>query len=302
MIEQLKGLLRKKVEHMPELPEVENVKNALCQQVKGRQIQGVEVKYEPMVKNMEVEEFKNKLTGQTIQEIKRRGKYLVFYLDDYVLLSHLRMEGKYFVVQPDFELNPHVHVVMTLDGGERLLYQDTRKFGTYHLYDRSINLEETPPFKVLGVEPFSSQFTPHYLKEKLKNKKKPIKSLLLDQSVVCGLGNIYVDEVLYRARLHPLTPSSDLEDRDLENVVKYTVQVLARAIELGGTTIRTFSSSHGVLGSFQNELLVHQRQGEACPTCQSEIEKIKVGGRGTYLCPNCQRLNIKENERGSSTD
>ena len=180
---------------MPELPEVENVKNALCQQVKGRQIQGVEVKYEPMVKNMEVEEFKNKLTGQTIQEIKRRGKYLVFYLDDYVLLSHLRMEGKYFVVQPDFELNPHVHVVMTLDGGERLLYQDTRKFGTYHLYDRSINLEETPPFKVLGVEPFSSQFTPHYLKEKLKNKKKPIKRLLLDQSVVCGLGNIYVDEV-----------------------------------------------------------------------------------------------------------
>ena len=108
--------------------------------------------------------------------------------------------------------------------------------------------------------------------------------------------------MLYRARLHPLTPSSDLEDRDLENVVKYTVQVLARAIELGGTTIRTFSSSHGVLGSFQNELLVHQRQGEACPTCQSEIEKIKVGGRGTYLCPNCQRLNIKENERGSSTD
>ena len=302
MIEQLKGLLRKKVEHMPELPEVENVKNALCQQVKGRQIQGVEVKYEPMVKNMEVEEFKNKLTGQTIQQIKRRGKYLVFYLDDYVLLSHLRMEGKYFVVQPDFELNPHVHVVMTLDGGKRLLYQDTRKFGTYHLYDRSINLEETPPFKVLGVEPFSSQFTPPYLKEKLKNKKKPIKSLLLDQSVVCGLGNIYVDEVLYRARLHPLTPSSDLGDRDLENVVKYTVQVLARAIELGGTTIRTFSSSHGVLGSFQNELLVHQRQGEACPTCQSEIEKIKVGGRGTYLCPNCQRFNIKENERGSSTD
>ncbi len=279
---------------MPELPEVENVKNALCQTVKGKKITAIEVRYEPMIKNMSSQEFKNKLTGQTIHEIKRRGKYLVFYFDDYVLLSHLRMEGKYFVVHPDFELNPHIHIVMALDDGNRLVYQDTRKFGTYHLYDKSVDLEETPPFKVLGVEPFSPEFTPHYLKEKIKNKKKPIKSLLLDQSVVCGLGNIYVDEVLYRARLHPLTSSADLGDSDIENVVKYTVEVLARAIELGGTTIRTFSSSHGVLGSFQNELLVHQKKGEACGTCQSEIEKIKVGGRGTYFCPTCQNLDTGE--------
>lgn len=279
---------------MPELPEVETVKEALNQTVKGQTIKEIELRYEPMVKNMSAAEFKEKLINQTIQAVSRRGKYLVFHFDDYQLLSHLRMEGKYFYVDSDFELNPHVHVIFTLENGKRLLYQDTRKFGTYHLYDKAIDLETTAPFQVLGLEPFATEFTPSYVKEKIQNKKKPIKSLLLDQTIVCGLGNIYVDEVLYRARLHPLTSSSELTDKDIENVVKYTVEVLARAIELGGTTIRTFRSSHGVSGTFQNELLVHQRKGENCYECHTPIEKIKVGGRGTYFCPTCQKLTAKE--------
>ena len=279
---------------MPELPEVETVKEALNQTVKGQTIKEIELRYEPMVKNMSADEFKEKLINQTIQEVSRRGKYLVFHFDDYQLLSHLRMEGKYFYVDSDFELNPHVHVIFTLENGKRLLYQDTRKFGTYHLYDKAFDLETTAPFQVLGLEPFATEFTPSYVKEKIQNKKKPIKSLLLDQTVVCGLGNIYVDEVLYRARLHPLTSSSELTDKDIANVVKYTVEVLARAIELGGTTIRTFRSSHGVSGTFQNELLVHQRKGENCYECHTPIEKIKVGGRGTYFCPTCQKLTAKE--------
>ena len=281
---------------MPELPEVETVKEALKQTAKGRQIKDIEIRYEPMIKNMTANEFKKSLMNQTIQDITRRGKYLVLHFDDYQLLSHLRMEGKYFYVEDDFELNPHVHVIFTLDNGSRLLYQDTRKFGTYHLYDKATDLETTAPFQVLGLEPFSKEFTPSYVKQKIQNKKKPIKSLLLDQTVVCGLGNIYVDEVLYRCRLHPLTPSSQLSDKEIENVVKYTQEVLARAIELGGTTIRTFSSSHGVSGTFQNELLVHQRKGEHCFECQTPIEKIKVGGRGTYFCPTCQKLTSKEME------
>ncbi len=279
---------------MPELPEVETVKEALNQTVKGQTIKEIELRYEPMIKNMSADEFKEKLINQTIQEVSRRGKYLVFHFDDYQLLSHLRMEGKYFYVDSNFELNSHVHVIFTLENGKRLLYQDTRKFGTYHLYDKAIDLETTAPFQVLGLEPFATEFTPSYVKEKIQNKKKPIKSLLLDQTVVCGLGNIYVDEVLYRARLHPLTSSSELTDKDIENVVKYTVEVLARAIEVGGTTIRTFSSSHGVSGTFQNELLVHQRKGENCYECHTPIEKIKVGGRGTYFCPTCQKLTAKE--------
>lgn len=279
---------------MPELPEVETVKEALNQTVKGQTIKEIELRYEPMIKNMSADEFKEKLINQTIQAVSRRGKYLVFHFDDYQLLSHLRMEGKYFYVDSNFELNSHVHVIFTLENGKRLLYQDTRKFGTYHLYDKAIDLETTAPFQVLGLEPFATEFTPSYVKEKIQNKKKPIKSLLLDQTVVCGLGNIYVDEVLYRARLHPLTSSSELTDKDIENVVKYTVEVLARAIELGGTTIRTFRSSHGVSGTFQNELLVHQRKGENCYECHTPIEKIKVGGRGTYFCPTCQKLTAKE--------
>lgn len=281
---------------MPELPEVETVKEALKQTVKGRQIKDIEIRYEPMIKNMTANEFKKALINQTIQDISRRGKYLVLHFDDYQLLSHLRMEGKYFYVEDHFELNPHVHVIFTLDNGSRLLYQDTRKFGTYHLYDKATDLETTAPFQVLGLEPFSKEFTSSYVKQKIQNKKKPIKSLLLDQTVVCGLGNIYVDEVLYRCRLHPLTPSSQLSDKEIENVVKYTQEVLARAIELGGTTIRTFSSSHGVSGTFQNELLVHQRKGEHCFECETPIEKIKVGGRGTYFCPTCQKLTSKEME------
>ena len=279
---------------MPELPEVETVKEALNQTVKGQTIKEIELRYEPMIKNMSADEFKEKLINQTIQAVSRRGKYLVFHFDDYELLYHLRMEGKYFYVDSNFELNSHVHVIFTLENGKRLLYQDTRKFGTYHLYDKAIDLETTAPFQVLGLEPFATEFTPSYVKEKIQNKKKPIKSLLLDQTVVCGLGNIYVDEVLYRARLHPLTSSSELTDKDIENVVKYTVEVLARAIELGGTTIRTFRSSHGVSGTFQNELLVHQRKGENCYECHTPIEKIKVGGRGTYFCPTCQKLTAKE--------
>ena len=273
---------------MPELPEVETVKNVLNSQIKGLRIKEIELRYEPMVKNMSADVFKEKLTNQVIEEISRRGKYLVFHFQDYQLLSHLRMEGKYFYEADDFELNKHIHAIFKLDNGRQLLYQDTRKFGTFHLYEKGQDLEETSAFKVLGVDPFSDEFTPAYVKGKIKGKKKPIKSLLLDQSVVCGLGNIYVDEVLFRAKIHPLTPSYELSDNEIENVVKYTVEVLAKAISLGGTTIRTFTSTHGVSGTFQEELLVHQRLGEVCKICETPIEKIKVGGRGTYFCPTCQ--------------
>ena len=275
---------------MPELPEVETVKKVLSDRIKGLTIKEIDLRYEPMVKNIDPILFKEKLLGQSIENITRRGKYLIFHFQDYYLLSHLRMEGKYFYEDEDFPLNKHIHAIFKLDNGRQLLYQDTRKFGTFHLYDKTQDLEQTSSFSVLGLEPFSNEFTPEYMKEKIKGKKKPIKSLLLDQSVVCGLGNIYVDEVLFRAKVHPLTPSYELSDKEIENVVKYTVEVLAKAIELGGTTIRTFTSTHGVSGTFQNELLVHQQLGQLCKTCQTPIEKIKVGGRGTYYCPTCQKL------------
>lgn len=273
---------------LPELPEVETVKEVLVQKIQGLTIKDVDLVYEPMVKNVHPQEFKEKLRSQKIQGITRRGKYLIIHLKDYYLLSHLRMEGKFFYEQADTNLIPHVHAIFEFDNEDQLWYQDVRKFGTFHLYDKVMDLEQTPPFKVLGLEPFDSEFTDIYLKQKLMNKKKPIKSLLLDQSVVCGLGNIYVDEVLFHAKVHPLTQSSKLTEKEIKDVVKYTVEVLKRAIFLKGTTIRTFSSQHGVSGTFQNELQIHQRKGEACYECQTIIEKIKVGGRGTYYCKRCQ--------------
>ena len=275
---------------MPELPEVETVKEVLKTKIKGLLIEDVELYYEKMIKNVSAEEFKDRVKGQRIQDILRRGKYLIFQLEDYNLLSHLRMEGKFSYEVSGSPKRSHVHAIFKFNNGNELWYEDVRKFGTFHLYEKKINLEETPPFKVLGVEPFSDEFTSNYMKAKLENKKKPIKSLLLDQSVVCGLGNIYVDEVLFRAKVHPLTQSSKLTEKEIEDVVKYTVEVLKHAIKLKGTTIRTFSSQHGVSGSFQNELRVHQRKDEACIECSTVIEKIKVGGRGTYFCRKCQVL------------
>lgn len=273
---------------MPELPEVETVKEALIEKIQGLIIKEVDLIYEPMVKNIQPQEFKKKVQNQKILEITRRGKYLIIHLENYYLLSHLRMEGKYLYEQSATELLPHVHAIFKLENEDQLWYQDVRKFGTFHLYDKEVDLEQTAPFKVLGFEPFDSEFNAIYLKQRLINRKKPIKSLLLDQSVVCGLGNIYVDEVLFHAKVHPLTQSSKLTEKEIEDVVKYTVEVLQRAITLKGTTIRTFSSQHGVLGSFQNELRVHQRKDEVCYECQTIIEKIKVGGRGTYFCKICQ--------------
>jgi len=273
---------------MPELPEVETVKEVLKGQILGQQIEKVKVHHDKMVKTSEAREFEQCLIGQNVIDVRRRGKYLVFELNDYHLLSHLRMEGKFFYGEGTDVKDKHVHVEFWLSSGQWLRYEDTRKFGTFHLYEKCIDLEKTPSFEVLGVEPFDKAFTIDYVQGFLANKKMPIKSMLLTQKVVTGLGNIYVDEVLFASKLHPLKKSGELTRDDLENVVNYTREILSRAIEYKGTTIRTFASSHGSDGEFQNFLQVHTKKDEPCPRCETVIEKIKVGGRGTYFCATCQ--------------
>ena len=275
---------------MPELPEVETVKEALKLHVMGKTVHDVDVFVPKMIKTHEAEAFKERLKNQTILDITRRGKHLIFHLNDYRMISHLRMEGKYFDRLVGEEPTKHVHLVLKFTDGKALWYDDVRKFGTFHLYSNETDLEQTSQFKILGLEPFDASLTLQYLTEKLKNKKKPIKSLLLDQTVFTGLGNIYVDEVLFRSRIHPLVISSKLTQNERANVIKYTKEVLGRAIELKGTTIKTFASEHGVAGTFQQELKVHTKKGEPCPECGTAIEKIKVGGRGTYFCKKCQPL------------
>ncbi len=271
---------------MPELPEVETVKNTLKRLVLGKSIKKVNVMYDAIIEYPSVKDFKNNLVGEKINDIKRRGKWLMFILDKYVLLSHLRMEGKYVIRSEIDEYNKHEHVEFVFTDSSTLRYKDTRKFGRMYLYKKDEVLNNKP-INELGLEPWDEYLDIKYLKEKLKNKRLPIKTLLLDQSIIVGLGNIYVDEVLFLSKLKPERKPDTLKNTDLENIILNTKNVLEHAIKLGGTTIRTYESSEGVHGLFQNELLIHGK--DKCPICGNIVTKIRVGGRGTYFCQKCQK-------------
>lgn len=269
---------------MPELPEVETVKNTLKKQVLNKKIILSSIYWDNIIAHPTPKEFKEKIKNQQINDILRRGKWLMFELDDYFLLSHLRMEGKYFIRKVGDERNKHEHVIFMFSDNTELRYHDTRKFGKMYLIEKD-KIYEEKPLKDLGKEPWDETLTKEYLKSKLN--KKPIKTGLLDQSIIVGIGNIYVDEVLFLSKLHPKTEGNKLTDKDLDNIIKFTKETLEKAIKLGGTTVKSYTSSEGVHGKFQNELLVHTK--EICPVCNTKIEKITVGGRGTYYCPKCQK-------------
>ena len=271
---------------MPELPEVETVKEVLKRQVLNRTVINCCVYYPNIIATPIKEEFEHKMIGQTIQDIKRRGKWLEFILDDYILLSHLRMEGKYFLKDQKQELLKHEHVTFLLDTKEELRYHDTRKFGRMYLVKKD-QINTCKPINELGLEPWSDRLTITYLLNKYKKKRLPIKTVLLDQSIIAGIGNIYADEILFLCKLNPYKRTDTLTKKDCMNIIVYTKHVLEKAIALGGTTIRSYTSSEGVHGRFQNELLVHGK--EVCPICGEIVKKEYIGGRGTYYCAKCQR-------------
>ena len=271
---------------MPELPEVETVKNGLIEKVKGKTITKCSVRWDGIIAYPDTKSFIKEIENQTINDITRRGKFLLFILDDYYLTSHLRMEGKYFIKAPSEPLSKHDHVIFTLNNNEELRYNDTRKFGKMHLVKKD-ELYNSPVSK-LGKEPWDKELTIDYLKEKL-NKKKAIKTLLLDQEIITGIGNIYADEILFASRIHPETNGSELTNKNLQDIIDNTRSILSKAIELGGTTIHTYTAVDGITGRFQQELLVHGKKDELCPNCKNKIVKITVNTRGTYYCPNCQK-------------
>ena len=271
---------------MPELPEVETVKNGLKKKVLNKKITGCRVLYDGIIAYPDKDKFIKEIINQTINDIKRRGKFLIFDLDDYYLISHLRMEGKYFIKEIDEDLSKHDHVIFTLDNREELRYNDTRKFGKMHLVKKD-ELDITPLSK-LGLEPWDDNLTIEYLKEKM-NKKKAIKTLLLDQSIIVGIGNIYADEILFLSRINPEMCGCNLTNKNLQDIIDNTKITLEKAIQAGGTTIHSYTAVDGITGRFQQELLVHSRKSESCSECNSEILKIVVNGRGTYYCPKCQR-------------
>ena len=272
---------------MPEIAEVETVRRVLKKQILNKKIKEVKVLYKGIIEN-DVNDFISNLKGETFKDIDRAGKWLIFFTDHYALLSHLRMEGKYFIKNSSDEIVKHEHVIFTFEDNTDLRYHDTRKFGRMHLVNKE-DAYKTEEISKLGYEVGNENLTAKYLKEKLQDKKLPIKTLLLDQTIISGLGNIYVNEVLFASKINPLKEGKDITLKECESIVKTSKEIITKAIENGGTTIKSYTSSLGVTGSFQNYLKVHKKEGEPCSICGKPILNIKVGGRSTYYCPHCQK-------------
>ena len=271
---------------MPELPEVETVKNQLKKRLVGCKIVDVKVCYDGIIEYPSVDLFKKKIINQEFIDVKRRGKWLLFKLNNYYLLSHLRMEGKYNFHSKKDIISKHEHVIFSLDNGLELRYHDTRKFGKMHLIEKD-KINEIGPLIKLGLEPWDDNLDVNYLKEKYRKKRLPIKSVLLDQEIIVGIGNIYADEVLYLSGINPYKKAFMLSDRELNNIINNTKIILEKSIKLGGTTIHSYASVDGIDGKFQNELLVHGI--DKCFKCHNKITKEFINGRGTYYCSKCQK-------------
>ena len=271
---------------MPELPEVETVKNVLLPIVKNRSIVKIDILRQSIVHD-DPEHFKSILERQTFLNITRIGKFLIFHLtNDIVLISHLRMEGKYYEIKEDEPNSKYARVVFHLDNNMKLCYDDSRTFGMMLLSTEKEYKNEKEIAK-LGQEPFVIKDVSYLLKA-CKRKNLPIKTTLLSQELITGLGNIYVDEVLYASNIHPLTPASKISKKEWELIVKNSVIILNEAIEMGGSTIKSYHPGKDIDGNFQTRIKIYGKSGETCPHCQSTFRFIKVGGRGTTFCPKCQ--------------
>lgn len=272
---------------MPELPEVETIRRGLQRLVVGCKIKSIDIKY-PRLVLTGADELCADLVGQTIQTIRRRGKYLIFDFGQQVLISHLRMEGKFLVFTDEVPENKHFHAFFYLDNGSVLVYQDVRKFGTMEVLAKS-NEEAFFSSKKIGPEPTEEDFKYNPFERALLTSQKLIKPYLLEQSLVAGLGNIYVDEVLWAAKVHPERISSSLKKAEVKRLHDETIRILQLGIAKGGSTIRTYKNALGLDGTMQEYHQIYAKTGQPCSRCGREIVKIQVRGRGSHFCPNCQR-------------
>jgi len=271
---------------MPELPEVETIRRQLAPLVEGRVLVRLEILDPRWSRPLEPAELTAAVQGRRIDALGRRGKYLVWsFQDDVFLAQHLRMTGA-ILFEPEPE-PAHVRVRMELEPRLRLVAVDARRFGTGELLLGSAALEAFLSSR-LGVEPFDERFTADYMRALARGRRAPIKALLLDQRRLAGIGNIYADEALYRARVHPMRPAGRLSAEEHSRLHAAVIETLQAGIDARGATIDDFRHVDGVSGSFQNEFLVHRRAGEPCPRCGREIVKTVVAGRGTYACEACQ--------------
>jgi formamidopyrimidine-DNA glycosylase len=275
---------------MPELPEVETVCRTLHELVTGKQMKRVSVHLNRIIQYPQApEEFAALLQGQTIRSIERRGKFIRFVLDDWVLVSHLRMEGRYGVYGGNEPMEKHTHVVFHFTDQTELRYKDVRQFGTMHLFPAGEEFNR-PPLHKLGLEPLDESFTFDAFRSCIAHRPTKIKPLLLNQEYIVGLGNIYVDESLFAAGIHPLRQADSLSRPELLRLFESIVHTLREAVDAGGTSIKSYVNGQGEMGMFQQHLKVYGRKAKPCDTCGYEIDKIVLGGRGTHFCHQCQPL------------
>ncbi|HZO77991.1 MAG TPA: bifunctional DNA-formamidopyrimidine glycosylase/DNA-(apurinic or apyrimidinic site) lyase [Solirubrobacteraceae bacterium] len=272
---------------MPELPEVETIRRQLVGHVEGATIVAAEVLDPRWTMPEQSAAVAGELRGRVIERLWRSGKYLVWQLSgDRHLITHLRMTGA-VLFDPDPE-PLHARVRLGLDSGHRLVFDDPRRFGTGHLVYGAAARDAYLTAR-LGIEPFTEEFTADHLFALTRGRRAPIKAFVLDQKRIAGVGNIYADEALFRARIHPLRPAGRLRRADLERLREGIEAALQAGIDAKGASIDDFRHIDGARGAFQNQFLIHRRAGEPCPRCGANVVKLVVAGRGTYVCERCQR-------------
>jgi formamidopyrimidine-DNA glycosylase len=294
---------------MPELPEVETIRRQLEPTILGRRIEAVEVLDARWSRPVPPREVELALAGRRIERVGRRGKYLVLGLDDgRTLAMHLRMTGNLLLAAGDADapsgdgtvklggprgygggIEPrHLRAVLHLEGGARLLFTDPRRFGQAVVLDDEAELDRYFASR-LGIEPLSEALTADELCRLAAGRRAPLKSFLLNQLGIAGIGNIYADEALHRAALHPLSPAGSMKPEDCERLRRGIVEALEAGLRSGGASVDDYLDARGERGTMQGEFLVHTREGAPCPRCGAEIRRIVVAGRSTYFCPSCQR-------------
>lgn len=276
---------------MPELPEVETVKNALAPHIEGKTIKSFHFYTPRLRQELDAALFNKTFSGKKITRLKRRSKYLLFEFDDQKwILSHLGMTGSWRICALSEERKKHEHISIRLDNDQELRYCDPRRFGEFRVITAPLDASTDPQaLSHLGPEPFDESYNQKYLWDLSRSKTKPIKNFIMDPRTVCGIGNIYASETLFRCGISPLRKTQKLRKKDCLNLISHSQSVLQSAIDAGGTTIIDFQAPDGSEGWFHQQLNVYGREGESCVQCDKIIKRVVQAGRSSFYCPGCQK-------------
>jgi len=273
---------------VPELPEVETIKNELRPYIVGRRITGVTLFWDGIVRQPSVTEFRSHLIGQQITNVTRRGKYLLFSLTSgEILIIHLKMSGSLLLKSASTEPDKYTRAIIHMDKESELHFRDPRKFGAMWLVE-----DANPVVGKLGPEPLEPGFTPQLLAQRLDNRSAPIKALLCDQTFIAGIGNMYADEALFAAGIHPLRSGKSLSQDEIKRLHHAIQQVLLEAINNKGASTDTYFRPSGKIGTAHFQFKVAHRRGETCPICAAPLQRLPIRNRGSYFCPKCQPESI----------